>query len=152
MYLGLLIFSFLVTSILVVPFINLLYKLRFYRRVQKTIDAEGKQTKIFDKFHNAKAGTPVGGGLLVIGVTFLLYLTLFPLLSFLGTYIRSAYRVTDELNILFFTFISFGLLGLYDDIKKFFGFKKKRLFWPKNEAQVHYSVVAGFYYRRVDVF
>ncbi len=128
LYLGLLIFSFLITSVLVVPFINLLYKMKFYRRVQLTRDAEGKHTKIFDKFNNIKAGTPVGGGLLVIGVTFLLYLALFPLLSFLGTYIRVAYRMTDELNILFFTFISFGLLGLYDDIKKFFGFERSGFF------------------------
>ncbi len=128
LYLGLLIFSFLITSVLVVPFINLLYKMKFYRRVQQTKDAEGQRTRIFDKFNNMKAGTPVGGGLLVIGVTFLLYLILFPLLSFLGTYIRVAYRMTDELNILFFTFISFGLLGLYDDIKKFFGFERSGFF------------------------
>jgi len=128
LYLGLLIFSFLITSILVVPFINLLYKLKFFRRVQKTTDVEGNRTKIFDKFHNAKAGTPVGGGLLIIGVTFLLYLILFPLLSVLGTYINSAYKMVDEINVLFLTFTSFGLLGLYDDIKKFFGFEKSGFF------------------------
>lgn len=128
LYLGLLIFSFLITSILVVPFIGLLYKLKFYRRVQITKDAEGNRTKIFDKFHNFKAGTPVGGGLLVILVTLILYLVLFPLLSFLGTYIQTAYRMMDELNILFLTFISFGLLGLYDDIMKFFGFEKTGFF------------------------
>ncbi len=129
LYLGLLIFSFLLTSILVVPFINLLYKLKFFRRIQKTTDAEGKQTKIFDKFNNMKAGTPVGGGLLVIGVTFLLYLMLYPLLSFMGVRITTAFsQVREELNILFFTFISFGILGLYDDILKFFGFKKTGFF------------------------
>jgi len=102
--------------------------MKFYRRLQTTRDAEGKIAKIFDKLHNIKAGTPVGGGFLVITVTFFLYLTLFPLLSFLGAYIRTAYRMMDELNILFFTFISFGLLGLYDDIKKFFGFEKSGFF------------------------
>lgn len=128
LYLGLLIFSFLITSILVVPYINLLYKLKFQRKVQKTTDIEGKRTKIFDKFHNIKAGTPVGGGFLIISVTFLLYLIVFPLVSFLGTYIRSAYQIKEELNILFFTFISFGFLGLYDDIMKFFGFEKTGFF------------------------
>lgn len=128
LYLGLLIFSFLVTSILVVPFINLLYRMKFLRKVQQTNDAEGQRTKIFDKFHNVKAGTPVGGGFLVIAVTFLLYLVLFPLLSFLGIYITTAYKISDELNILFFTFVSFGFLGLYDDIKKFFGFEKSGFF------------------------
>ncbi|MCL5090551.1 MAG: hypothetical protein M1514_00930 [Patescibacteria group bacterium] len=128
LYLGLLLFSFLITSVLVVPFINLLYKFKFQRKFQETKDTEGQRTKIFDKFHNIKAGTPVGGGFLVIGVTFILYLVLFPLLSLMGTYINSAYKMSDELNVLFFSFISFGLLGLYDDIKKFFGFEKTGFF------------------------
>lgn len=129
LYLGLLIFSFLFTSILVVPFINFLYKLKFFRRVQKTTDVEGNRTIIFDKFNNIKAGTPVGGGLLIITVTFLLYLILYPILCFAGIRVTAAYsQVKEELNILFFTFISFGLLGLYDDILKFFGFKRTGFF------------------------
>lgn len=144
LYLGLLIFSFLITSVLVVPFINLLYKLKFYRRVQQTRDTEGRLTKIFNKFHNPKAGTPVGGGLLVIGVTFLLYLILFPLLSFLGTYISTSFRMMDELNILFFTFISFGLLGLYDDVMKFFGFEKSGLFGLRLRHKFFIQLVLAF--------
>lgn len=129
LYLGLLIFSFLLTSILVVPFINLLYKLKFFRRVQKTTDLEGNRTKIFDRFNNIKAGTPVGGGLLIIAVTFLLYIILYPILCRVGMRVTTAYSlVKEELNILFFTFISFGLLGLYDDILKFFGFKRTGFF------------------------
>jgi len=128
LYLGLLIFSFLITSVLVVPFINLLYKVKFLRKFQRTTDAEGQRTRIFDKFHNIKAGTPVGGGFLVIIVTFFLYLVLFPLLSYLGIYISTAFQIREELNILFFTFLSFAFLGLYDDIMKFFGFEKTGLF------------------------
>ena len=66
--LGLLIFSFVITSISLVPFINLLYKLRFTRQDQTTKDAFGKKTPIFDKFHAHKQGTPVGGGFLLISV------------------------------------------------------------------------------------
>lgn len=129
LYLGVVIFSFLITSVLVVPFINLLYKLKFYRRIQTTTDAEGKQAKIFDKFNNIKAGTPVGGGLLIIISTFVLYLFIYPLLSYMGMRITTAYLdLKEELNILFFTFISFGILGLYDDIMKFFGFEKTGFF------------------------
>lgn len=128
LYLGLLLFSFLITSVLVVPFINLLYKIKFTRKIQITTDTEGQRTRIFDKFHNIKAGTPVGGGFLIIIVTFFLYLILFPLLSFMGTYITAAYQIKEEMNILFFTFISFGFLGLYDDIMKFFGIKKSGFF------------------------
>lgn len=128
LYLGLLLFSFIFTSILVVPFIDLLYKLKFLRKKQETKDFLGKLTPIFDKFHRAKTGTPVGGGLLVIGVVTILYLILFPLLNFLGVYIHAGFPIKEELNIIFLTFILFGVLGLYDDVKKFFGFEKSGFF------------------------
>lgn len=145
LYLGLLIFSFLVTSVLVVPFINVLYKLKFYRRVQKTMDVEGQRTKIFDKFNNSKAGTPVGGGLLIIIVTFILYVLLYPLLNLMGIPITSAYfQVKEELNVLFFTFISFGILGLYDDIMKFFGFQKTGFFGLRMRHKFIIQWVLGF--------
>jgi phospho-N-acetylmuramoyl-pentapeptide-transferase len=128
LYLGLLIFSFLITSILVVPFINLLYKFRFLRRKQITKDFQGIRSKIFDRFHRHKAGTPVGGGLLIITIVSLLYVFIYPLISYLGVFITNAYPIQAELNVLFFTFISFGLLGLYDDIMKFFGFQRSGFF------------------------
>ena len=128
LYLGLLLFSFIITSILVVPFIDFLYKLRFLRKEQKTRDFLGKLTPIFDKLHAAKTGTPVGGGLLIIANVSFLYLILFPLLCFLGVYVQSAFPLKEELNIIFLTFIAFGLLGLYDDVMKFFGFEKTGFF------------------------
>jgi phospho-N-acetylmuramoyl-pentapeptide-transferase len=127
--LGFLIFSFLVTSIVIVPFINLLYALKFQRANQVTKDAFGKTTPIFDKFHGVKAGVPVGGGLLVILVVCFLFALLLPLLSWFGIKVTSVYtNYQSEVNILFFTFLSFGILGLYDDIKKFFGFDKEQFF------------------------
>jgi len=128
LYLGLLLFSFLITSILVVPFINLLYKFKFQRQTQKTTDFQNKRATIFDKFHNQKSGTPVGGGLLIIITVSILFILLFPILKFSKIFISSNYTITHEIAILFFTFISFGLLGLYDDILKFFGFKKTGFF------------------------
>ena len=128
LYLGLLLFSFLITSILVVPFINLLYKLKFQRQVQKTTDFQNKRTTVFDKFHNQKSGTPVGGGLLIIVSVCIMFIILFPILNFSRIFISSNYKMVHELSILFFTFISFGVLGLYDDIYKFFGFKKTGFF------------------------
>lgn len=123
--LGLLIFSFIFTSILVVPFINLLYKLKFQRLEQRPTDKKTLGESIFFRFHKAKAGTPIGGGLLIIAVVCFLYALLFPLLTFLGVYISAAFPIKDELNIIFFTFISFGLLGFYDDVMKFFGLAKQ---------------------------
>ena len=82
--LGLLIFSFIITSILIIPFINVLYALKFQRANQKTRDAFGKLTPIFDKFHQQKAGKPVGGGLLVIVVVSLLFAIIFPIIKYFG--------------------------------------------------------------------
>jgi phospho-N-acetylmuramoyl-pentapeptide-transferase len=120
--------SFTITSIFIVPFINTLYKLRFQRANQKTIDAFGQHTPIFDKFHNFKAGVPVGGGLLIIIAVSLLFAFIFPLLKQFGIPVTGVYNLHTETNILFFTFLSFGMLGLYDDIKKFFKFEKEQFF------------------------
>ncbi|HUW21982.1 MAG TPA: hypothetical protein VMW41_04970 [Candidatus Bathyarchaeia archaeon] len=128
LYLGLLIFSFIITSVLIVPFINLLYRLKFLRQKQITRDFLGLRAKIFDRLHSKKEGTPVGGGLLIIIMVCLLYVILFPLINILGVYISTAHPIKEELNVIFFSFISFGLLGLYDDFHKFFGFEKSGFF------------------------
>jgi phospho-N-acetylmuramoyl-pentapeptide-transferase len=116
--LGLIIFSFLITSVLVVPFIDLLYKLKLTRR--KEAPKRGK-IPLFDRLHDKKAGTPTGGGILLIAVVTVLFTLLFPLISYLGVFVQSAYALKSELFIIFFTFISFGLLGLLDDLVKIFG-------------------------------
>src|SRR5438874_1501399 len=123
--LGLLLFSFIVTSITIVPFINLLYDLKFQRAAQTTRDTFGKLTPIFDKFHRHKAGVPVGGGLLVIIVVSLIFAFILPVVHVFGIHVTSNYKNAQaEINILFFTFLSFAILGLYDDVKKFFNFEK----------------------------
>ncbi len=119
--LGLIILSFFVTSFLLIPFIDLLYKHKFRRRKQKTSDPFEEHTPIFDKLHGWKAGTPVGGGALIILVVVILTLWTYGTME-----IRTNFA---ELFVLLFSFISFGLLGLYDDFKKFFvGNGKKKFF------------------------
>ncbi|MCH7641553.1 phospho-N-acetylmuramoyl-pentapeptide-transferase [Patescibacteria group bacterium] len=120
--LGLLLFSFLVTSILVVPFIDLLYKLNLTRR--KEAPKKGK-VPLFDKLHDIKAGTPVGGGILLIIVVLAIFALLFPFASRMGVFIRSSFDFKTELFLIFFTFISFGILGLSDDLMKIFGKPKE---------------------------
>lgn len=127
-YLGILIVSFIVTSLVIVPFINLLYRLKFQRQKQITLDAMGQRTSIFDKFHKHKAGTPVGGGFLVIAVVTILFFAMFYLITLTGKGIVQVYPLAKEIFVIFFSFISFAALGLYDDIKKFFGFKKSKFF------------------------
>jgi phospho-N-acetylmuramoyl-pentapeptide-transferase len=126
--LGLLIFSFVITSITLVPFINLLYRLRFTRKLQTTKDAFNKPTPIFDRLHAHKKGTPVGGGLLVVAVVTLLFFLLFPLAKYLGVFVTHVYPIKEEIHIIFFTFLSFAILGLYDDIMKFFNFDQSGFF------------------------
>jgi phospho-N-acetylmuramoyl-pentapeptide-transferase len=116
--LGLIIFSFLISSVLIVPFINLLYKLHLTRR--KEAPTNGK-VPLFDKLHDKKAGTPVGGGVLLITLVSVLFAIIFPLSARLGVFIKTAYAPNYELFIIFFTFLSFGLLGLSDDYIKTLG-------------------------------
>src|SRR3989339_2162208 len=99
--LGLVMFSFLITGILVVPFIDLLYKIKFTRRVEAP--KTGK-IPLFDKLHDIKAGTPVGGGVLIIALTSILFAIIFPLSKYLGLYITSSFPLRSELFIIFFTF------------------------------------------------
>lgn len=119
--LGLIIFSFLVNSILIVPFIDYLYKLKMIRKKEA---GKGKKF-MFDKLHDIKAGTPVGGGNFIIIMTVFLFIIIFPISSRLGTFIETAYNLRGELWVIFITFIGFGLLGLMDDLIKIYGKSEK---------------------------
>lgn len=123
--LGALLFSWLVSTVIFIPFIRLLYKWRFRRVNQVTRDVFNKRTPIFDKFHQMKTGTPVGGGVLIILVT----TTLFPFTLLIMKYfwipVTAVYPIAHEIKILLFTFLSFGLLGLLDDAKKSFVWQSK---------------------------
>lgn len=115
--LGVLIISFIVHSFSIIPFINFLYNLKFFKNrtaisVEKTDEAS---THI-----RSKARTPEGGGLLILVITGLIFSISLPIMKYLGFEITHVYPINDEINIIFFTFIAFGLLGLYDDIIKFF--------------------------------
>jgi phospho-N-acetylmuramoyl-pentapeptide-transferase len=108
--LGLTLLSFFISLVLIVPFIDLLYKIKLRRGPQKTVDIFNRPTPFFDKFNAWKIGTPFGGGILIIIIVSVLFLWSFGIL-----------RVTVnfwEVFVILFTFISFGILGLYDDLKK----------------------------------
>jgi phospho-N-acetylmuramoyl-pentapeptide-transferase len=126
--LGVLLFSYIITSVLYIPFIKLLYKWKFRRQHQKTLDAFHKRTPIFDKFHSSKAGTPVGGGLLIILFTTIMLPILLKLMGYFWIPVTSVYPLVTEVKILLFTFVSFGLLGLWDDAKKTFAWRREQFF------------------------
>jgi phospho-N-acetylmuramoyl-pentapeptide-transferase len=108
--LGLSISSFIITAILLVPFIDFLYKIKLRRHKQETRDMFNKRTPLFDKFNSWKVGTPFGGGLLII-----LVVTIW---SFWAYGILKVAVKPWEIFVIFFSFIGFGALGFYDDYKK----------------------------------
>ncbi|PIU68166.1 phospho-N-acetylmuramoyl-pentapeptide-transferase [candidate division WWE3 bacterium CG06_land_8_20_14_3_00_42_16] len=116
---GILLLSFLFTGLLSIPFINLLYKLKFQRQEEHSKDILGKDTPIFARLHGWKIGTPNGGGILVIG-SVLLFSFIF--------YKVTKFNFNSTSSILYLTIILFGALGFYDDIQKIFGWKKTG-FW-----------------------
>jgi len=118
--LGFLLFSFTVNAALIVPFINILYQLKFQRPKQNRADFLGAMNSVFNRLHKKKAGIPVGGGLLLIVTTSILYVIVSGMLKLVGAEMGSVYPYEQEVKVLFATFILYGLLGLYDDVMKFF--------------------------------
>lgn len=96
-----------VTGVLAVPFINLLYRLKFQRQKEYL---EKSQMRLIDKLQESKIGTPAAGGLLVLLVTIWLGLIVYQFTS---------YKFNWTIGILAITFILFGILGFYDDLRKF---------------------------------
>lgn len=120
--------SFFTISLLLIPYIDLLYKIRFQRQKQETKDIFEQKTPIFDKLHAWKTGTPVGGGLLVVAVVTLLSSVLIWIRQYLGLTVTSIYQFEKEIFIILFTFLSFAALGFYDDFIKTFRLPRTK-FW-----------------------
>lgn len=105
--LGLVLVSFVLTSFLIVPFIDLLFylKKKFEKKgEEKTLTA----TPIHDQLMKDDEGVPSGGGILLIGILVIL--------SLIAAWIIPLIDLTP-LKILLITILSFGGLGLVDDIR-----------------------------------
>ncbi len=118
--LGLIIFSFFISALLFVPFIDFLYEKKF-TKMKEGQKGLGKDVSLFDKLHDKKAGTPTGGGILVVLATSIMFFFLFPFASRMGVLVRSSFNFPTELFVILFTFVGFGILGFLDDYLKIFG-------------------------------
>lgn len=124
--LGLVLLSFVVASVVMVPFIDFLFFLK--RRFEKIQNEkqEKSETPIHDQLMKEDIGTPSGGGILLILLLIVLSL---------GYTIFSPVVDKVSLLVLLFTAISFGSLGLFDDVKfiitrrrgKLLGLGRKRM-------------------------
>lgn len=122
--LGLVLLSFSITSVCMVPFIDLLFYLK--RRFEKrSKEVKKTETPIHDTLMKGDLATPSGGGILIIAILVILSVG-YGMIS-VGNKV--------SLKILLFTLISFGILGFIDDIKliltkrtgKFLGLSRKKL-------------------------
>ena len=125
-YLFATIVSFIFNLSLIIPFINFLYKLKFQRRNQQTKDAFNKPTPIFDKYNQRKAGIPIGGGILIVLNSILLFSFFIFLFVLFNRSINTSYpSIITEVKIILFAFVGYALLGVYDDLNKIFFWKQK---------------------------
>jgi phospho-N-acetylmuramoyl-pentapeptide-transferase len=110
--LGLVLLSFFITSLFMVPFIDMLYILRSKYKRSFPKGYNDHNTPIHNKLLAGKdVDTPVGGGILLV--------LLIPILSIILAFYFEG-QINLELLILIFSFLSFGAIGLLDDGKKIF--------------------------------
>ena len=151
LYLGVLIFSFITTALLIVPFIDFLYRMKLVRKAEKAEVRKMATPELafIRAKHDLKAGTPTGLGILLILVIAGLFIILFPtlLLPKVGAGLVSSFPMIRELLVIFVTFVGFALLGLYDDIMKVFGFERSGFFglrrWHKFAIQWAIALICG---------
>jgi phospho-N-acetylmuramoyl-pentapeptide-transferase len=127
-----------ITGLLAIPFINLLYKLKFQRQ-REFVQKDLKSAHLIDQLHDWKVGTPNAGGLLVIFVATLLGLVIYQFTSF---------KFNWTIGILAFTLIMFGLLGFYDDLRKFLEQPDTGVWglraWQKLAVQLVFGLTIGW--------
>lgn len=129
--LGLALASFIITALAAIPFINLLYRLKFQR--QKEVHV---LSPVFTKLHAWKVGTPNSGGVLIILVILILgWLALTP----------EPDPRRSPATLVFLALGLYGLLGLYDDIKKYFGFQKDAFWGMRLRYKLGLQVLFGLF-------
>jgi phospho-N-acetylmuramoyl-pentapeptide-transferase len=128
-YFGLVMAAFGITFLGMIPFIGLLFKIKFTRRGEETEKRKGA-TEAFYKIRGMQSAKPplaTGGGIWLTVAVAVMFAVVFgvvgPSRGFTG-----GYNLMGELTVIFATFAGFGILGFYDDLIKIFGYKKTGFF------------------------
>ena len=123
LFLGLILISFFINSIIIVPFINFIYRIGF---IERKPSKKRAQESPIDKLHLNRPRMLLGGGIPIILTTTIIYLLSTVFLP--SEWQDSIYPFVDEVHLILFTFLSFALLGFYDDWVKIFGKARKGRF------------------------
>ncbi|MEX0621731.1 MAG: phospho-N-acetylmuramoyl-pentapeptide-transferase [Candidatus Woykebacteria bacterium] len=134
--LGILLVSFLATLVAAVPFIDALYKLKFQRQREAQKDIFGVFTSIVNRIHGWKVGTPNAGGILVIAVS-IIFSAIF--------YKTTQFSLNWTAFILYIALLGFGALGLYDDIRKFYGYGQSGAWGLRLRYKIFLQLVLSFF-------
>lgn len=150
-FLGMVVASFAVTAALIVPFINYLYRMKFVKKEERREKRQFATAELaaIRARHDLKAGTPTGLGILLVVVTAASFVLALPFLAGregVGRLI-SGHPLGWEVAVLLFNFLGFGLIGLYDDVLKIFGFARTGFFglrrWHKFALQWLVALVSA---------
>lgn len=134
--LGILLLSFFITAVLLVPFIDFLYKLHLKRTDEtKRVDTLNKATSITAKLLAYKKPRPIGAGVLIVVVTAILSLWSYGMLGIKAN--------ISELAILLFSMLSFALLGFYDDVRKNFSVGNNKFFGLRWRHKLIIQIILG---------
>lgn len=127
-YLELLFLAFGATGAVMVPYIHWLFKMKYTRKGEENEERKDAPKAFYEirKMQSAKPPLVTSGGVPILAVVTLLFAVLYNMLG--QQQIISGHPWLPELSAIFFTFIGFGVLGLYDDVIKIFGYSKNGFF------------------------
>lgn len=139
--LGLVLISFAITAVCMVPFIDFLYYLK-HRFEKFAFKTQKSATPIHDQLMKADLSTPSGAGILIVLI--LIFLSI-------GYGLFSTSLDKGSLKILLFTLISFGSLGFVDDLRsiltkrtgKFLGLSRRKMFLIQSSLAI---LIGGMLY------
>ena len=136
--LGLLLLSFFITAVLLVPFIDFLFKLHLNRTNEaKRRDTLDKAVSVTKKLLAYKKDRPIGAGALIVVITASLSLWSYGLLGI--------HANPSELFILLFAMLAFALLGLYDDLRKNFNKDRTGFFGLRWRHKLAIQTILGLF-------